>query len=462
MADGSGNKSNNAFGRFFNDSDLDQIEGFINGVLSTPDIPKDNENEQLSSDFLNNAFESDDKKELDQILNQFGIPADRLLRYSAYDEIYRSVSMIKRIVKVYKSNIIQKNPVSGLWYLLRKTDYTKSKNIENEQNSGLAKTYYEGVTESFKLLFYLKNLYIHNQLMYGNCFIEVVDLKKEIKDVDLTKLSTLNEINDLNRDVFKYNKNTPELMIEEAINTLAESLYTISDVAGVESGEIEAKSDEAKSDEAKTKDKTEDLNEDPNDELRFKDVLIRAHKPQNVIILETKYGTKLGYLEVSRDLTSSSNNLTQTLSSITNKIVNVTNEQQQGNLLTSREAILNKIISHILKKVTSKNKVKFDPSVIEGLKRFVVEQNLQNNQPNLKPVEVRFIPLNRMVDFSFPSSEHYPYGGSVIEPLLLPGKLFILSQLSNIYMKLSRAPLNRKWIRVELVPLRSNSYRKIW
>jgi hypothetical protein len=435
MAVGSGN----TFGRFFNDSDLDQIEGFINGVLSTPDIPKENENDQVSSDFLNNVFENEeDKNELDQILNQFGIPADRLLRYSAYDEIYRSVSMIKRIVKVYKSNIIQKNPVSGLWYLLRKTDYTKSKNIENEQNANLAKTYYEGVTESFKLLYYLKNLYIHNQLMYGNCFIEVVDLLKETKEIDLKKLSVLSEINELDRTVFKYNKNTPDLMIDEAITTLAESLYTISDVAG----EIEAKEDEIKSKSKSKIGKEDKTDENPNlEQLTFENVLIRAHKPQNVIILETKYGTKLGYLEVSRDLTSSNNNLTQTLSSITNKIVNVTNERQKGSLLTSRDAILNKIINHILKKVTSKSKVKYDSAVIDGLKRFVVEQNLQNNQPNLKPIEVRFIPLNRMVDFSFPSSESYPYGGSVIEPLLLPGKLFILSQLSNIYMKLSRAPL---------------------
>jgi hypothetical protein len=427
--------SDKAFGRFFNDSDLDQIEGFINGVLSTPDIPIDNDNDQISSDFLNKAFEDDNDKELDQILSQFGIPADRLLRYSAYDEIYRSVSMIKRIVKVYKSNIIQKNPVSGLWYLLRKTDYTKSKNIEEEQNINLAKSYYDGVAKSFKLLYYLKNLYIHNQLMYGNCFIEVVDLKKEKKDIDLKKLSLMTEVNDLDKEVFKYNKNTPDLMIDEAIVTLAESLYTINDVAG----EIEAKSEETKS-------KKEKESIDDKDQIKFENVLIRTHKPQNIIILETRYGTKLGYLEVSRDLASSSNNLTQTLSSITNKIVSITNEQQQGNLVTSRDAILNKIIGHILKKVTSKKNVKFDKSVIDGLKRFVVEQNLQNNQPNLKPVEVRFIPINRMVDFNFPSSEHYPYGGSVIEPLLLPGKLFILSQLSNIYMKLSRAPLNRKWI----------------
>ena len=435
MADRASNDNTNTksagFGRFFNDSDLDQIEGFINGVLSTPDIPRDDDNERVSSDFLNNVFEKEtdkSKSELDEIFNQIGIPADRLLRYNAYDEIYRSVSMIKRIVKVYKSNIIQKNPVNGLWYLLRKTDETKTENIEREQNTQLSKKYYEGVLKSFKILYYLKNLYIHNQLMYGDCFVEVVDLEKEKKKVDLKKLSVLNEISILDKESYKYNKNTPDLMIDEAITTLAESLYVVNNVLEEKEEVLNNKNDQKEED------------------LKFQNVLLRTHKPHNIIILETKYGTKLGYLEVSRDSLSKSNNITQTLSSITNRLVSVSNSRDQNSLVTSRDDILNKIINHILKKVTSKGKAKFDDSVIDNFKRFIIEQNVQNKQPNLKPVEVRFIPLNRMVNFNFPSSDHYPYGGSVIEPLLLPGKLFILSQLSNIYMKLSRAPLNRKWV----------------
>ena len=94
-------------GKFFNDSDLDQVEGFINGVLSTPDIPKEVDKERVSSDFLNKFFEEEkgNKKtgEIDQLFQQFNVPAERLLRYSAYDEIYRSVSMVQRIIKVYNS-----------------------------------------------------------------------------------------------------------------------------------------------------------------------------------------------------------------------------------------------------------------------------------------------------------------------------------------------------------------------
>jgi len=414
------------FGRFFNDTDLDQIEGFISGILSTPDIPKENDNERVSSDFLNNIFEKDsDKKELDQLFGQFSVPVERLLRYSAYDEVYRSVAMIRRIVKVYKANIIQKNPVNNLWYLLRKTEYTKDNNLENEQNADLAKDYYEGVLESFKIQYYLKNLYLHQQLMYGDCFIEVLDLKKEKEKVDLKKISVLNEISNLSKEVNKFNRNTPELIVNEAIESVAEALYTISDGADEQEEDVSVKE--------KIK------------ETRFKNILLRVHKPHNIIILETRYGTKLGYLEVSKDALGATNNLTQTLSSITNRISSVSADRDQNNSLTSKDAIVNKIVGHILKKVTSKQ-VKFKDSVIDNFKRFIIEQNIQNQQVNLKSVEVRFIPVSRVINFSFPSSENFPYGGSIIEPLLLPGKLFILSQLSNIYMKLSRAPLTRKWV----------------
>ena len=423
----------NTFGRFFNDSDLDQVENFINGILSTPDVPRENDNERISSDFLNNFFEEDEnnknKSELDQVLSQFSVPAERLLRYNAYDEIYKSVAMIRRIIKVYKSNIIQKNPVNGLWYLLRKTDFSKDKNIDTEQWADLSKKYYEGVLTAFKIQHYLKNLYLHDQLVYGNCLIEVVDLKKETDKVDLKKISILNEVNSLEDQVNKFSKTTPDILIEDAIKTIANSLYKVVSI----NEEIVGKVDE----ESK-------IEEENSRDLRFKNVLIRTHKPHNIIILETKYRTTLGYLEVCRDQNSSANNITKTLSSITSRISSVISSGEKDTI-TSRDEILNRIIKYMLKKVTN-SEAKFNDEVIQNLKRFVVEQNYQNQQSNLKPVEVRFIPVNRIINFSFPSSENYPYGGSVIEPLLLPGKLFILSQLSNIYMKLSRAPLTRKWI----------------
>jgi hypothetical protein len=51
-----------------------------------------------------------------------------------------------------------------------------------------------------------------------------------------------------------------------------------------------------------------------------------------------------------------------------------------------------------------------------------------------------------MVHFNNPDASNYvPFSSSIVDPLLLPGKLFMLTQLSNIITKLSRASIIRKW-----------------
>jgi len=410
-----------SIGRFFDDPDLEKVSGFINGILSTPLPNKDTTSEQISSEFLSKVFEKEEQSEIENLLSQFSIPTERLQRYSAYEEIYKSVPMIKRIVKVYKPYIIQKNPVTGLWFTLKKTDYTKDQKQEDEQKAEDAKAYFNDVIENFDLQQNLKNQYIHNQLLYGDFYIEVVDLKKEKSKVDLKKMSMLTEVHRLEKEVENFTTSTSQLQIESMIDVVAEGIVSINE----QIDESELSSSET---------------------LNFQNTILRKHKPHNIIVLETKYGTLLGYLEVNKNELDASNiNVSQALSSITNRLISVSNSREDGNI-TSREAIINRIINHVLKKATGNNKSKYDESVIEDLKRFLIEQGAHKQRVNLRPVEVRFIPATHMIAISLPSSENHPHGGSLIESLMLPGKLFILSQLSNIFMKLSRAPLNRKWV----------------
>lgn len=417
----------NPFGRFFNDPDLEQIEGFINGILSTPIDNKDENNETISSEIINQLYKDEkEKPELEKIFSQFAVPQERLQRYNAYDEIYSSVQMIKRIVKVYKPYIIQKNPVSGTWYLLRKTDYAKKTSNDEEQRARDAKEYFDDTIKSFDLLNKLKNNIIHNQLLYGDCFVEILDLKKEKEKIkDLSKVTILNEVSILNlkKEVDSINKSTPQLQLDAILEAVTDKLVNV--------------------------DTTIDEDELQKDDLlKFGNTLIRVHKPHNIIILETQYGSVLGYLEVTKnEQTQNNQSVGQALSNITNKLVSYSNKDG-GTSITKPETIVNKIIYHILKKVNDTrgnkdSKTKFDQTVINDLKRFVIEQGLHDKQINLRPVEVRYIPVDKMVNFNLASSENYPYGGSLIESLMLPGKLFILSQLSNLTQKLSRAPLTR-------------------
>ena len=87
-----------------------------------------------------------------------------------------------------------------------------------------------------------------------------------------------------------------------------------------------------------------------------------------------------------------------------------------------------------------------DPQVYTYIKRLVVEQGLnQTNAQYLNKLKVKFISASRMIAFTIPSNEYDPYGISFIDNLVFQCKLYILSQLSNVIMKLSRAAPVRKW-----------------
>ena len=73
-----------------------------------------------------------------------------------------------------------------------------------------------------------------------------------------------------------------------------------------------------------------------------------------------------------------------------------------------------------------------------------------------KKIRARFIPIDRMFHFTVKASDYAPYGSSIIDPLVLQGKLYMLSQLSNIIMKLSRAVPMRKWI-LDVGPLQDQA-----
>ena len=60
-------------------------------------------------------------------------------------------------------------------------------------------------------------------------------------------------------------------------------------------------------------------------------------------------------------------------------------------------------------------------------------------------LKVRFIEPENMFHFKMPGGDFFPYGMSIIDPLVYPGKLYLLTQLANAVTKLSRSALIRKW-----------------
>jgi len=134
----------------------------------------------------------------------------------------------------------------------------------------------------------------------------------------------------------------------------------------------------------------------------------------------------------------------------------------------SQDEILAKVVKLIIKKViqNSTKSKSFDiekaikslkPEVVNTLKKLIIETKKQDPKRNVyKKIKARFISIESMFQFGTQSPEFYPYGMSFIDPLVLQGKLYILSQLSNIIMKLSRAAPVRKWI-IDVGPLQNQS-----
>ena len=437
----------------FGDDDFADIDNRIDALIGQfPMINHNNQIESSSGDFVSSFIDSSSKSEIDKLLQTAGVSRDRLERYNIYDETYKYVPIIKRMLKVYIANILQKNPVTGKCLFVKENiEFATQKNGSEIDNVKKSKQFTESCIKSFNLLTKLRGHILPLTLIYGDCFIEVVDINQETKKKESgSTLSMMplfeaelrgvdNELSQLqsrrDKNGFVYDQ------IDQILSKLAKYFCEISII------DEKSLEDDQNKDLADKKQETQITT--------FDDVLLKIHKPHNIIILQTEYGTILGYLEVIKNETPQVYNLTQTLSTLVGRITSIL-----GRDISSQENITDRLVRYIVKQILEKAGTKtisgtesiddilrgLDPQVYTFIKRLIVEQGLnQKNLQNINRVSVRFIPVSRMVSFSLLSSEYSPYGESFIDPLVFQSKLYILSQLSNVIMKLSRAAPVRKW-----------------
>lgn len=441
----------------FKDKELSDISTKIDDLIGNIPLPdEESPVENVTGKFIDQVLLKDDDKdkkgfsqagEQQKLFDDVSVPAERLARYGVYKEINRSVPIIKRIIKVYTSHLLQKNPVDGKCIIYRDASKVSKEDDDKVKN---AKEFAEKVEKHFDLPGKLKNSICPKKLLYGNCFVEVVDVKKESENIDLTKVNIIGEAKNLEDQVNAMNGNTSSSLtqIDLMIRRISDIVHVIDD--GRESTLIEqvevtpGKVSEEKQD-ADAAEKTEEDIMNP-----FLDVVVKIHEPHSIIILQSKYGTRLGYLEVHKDPSMEYQSVSQSISNVVGKITTLNKSS------VPEQTIIDKIIQNILKKTLLKSS-EFKPEKIDSalkslgedvylfIKRLFIEQDI-GNKTKFKKIRTRFIPISRMVDFSVPSNDFAPYGESVIDPLILPCKLYMLAQLSNVIIKLSRAAVVRKWV----------------
>jgi len=429
------------FSNFFGDKDLENIDARIDNLInSMPDSTKSIPSDNISGEFIDEFIRNAPQTEIENLLQTVSVSRERLERYNVYDETYKYVPIIKRIMSVYIANILQKNPVTGKCLLIRESENTNKKHQHDIDNVEKSKKLAEECIKTFDLILKLRKKILPNQLVYGDCFCEIINIDEESKkpidsNSSISSISSVplfeTEIRNIenNLTLIKNNKLKND-QFDKVLEKISECFVEV---------EIDKK-----------------IKKQDDDNMLFNEIIIKIHKPHKIIILETEHGSLLGYLVVTTNESPNQNiNLTQSLSTLVGKITTINGLNQK-----SQDSIIDRIVRYMLKTILFQNQKagklanattvdeilsNLPHEVYFHMKRLFVEQGLAQKGNVYNRLKVRFVSTANMLNFSNPSSEHDPYGHSFIDGLVFPCKLYILSQLSNVIIKLSRAAPVRKW-----------------
>lgn len=452
-------------GKFFNDKQLDDLVTRIDTIVdqlpitpmsSDPDIAVGEVLKQTMTSLENNENQS----EVDQLLSSLCISQNRLKRYKIYDEIYSSVQLIKRIIKVYVNNILLCDAVNVKSITIKEaSNITETSEIETKNYRKCA----QSIIDNFKLERQLRNVVVNDILRYGDHFIEIIDLQDDIVNLpspdrslsSKSKSKFVSETFDYIEKRLTTNNTSVDTVVDDCLEKCVDCLVDFDDHIYLTEDEVATVQKDTSG---------EDFEENPN-LLPFERILLRYHKPHNIVVLDTTYGSVLGYVEVSQS--EQSNSTLGVGAQFANMISHISSLYRKQKIETN--AILQKLVSKIIQKLVNnldiqKESSSSDSTILQVNKRY--ESQLQEklgkslfymikkmyvevtppNQVNLKKLSVRFIHTNRMEAFCMTPIEYAPYGTSVIDALVYPAKLYLLTQLTNVVIKLSRAALIRKWI----------------
>lgn len=389
----------------------------------------------------------DNTSSVHSLFNSLTVSTDRLSRYSTYNELFSAVQLIKRIVVLYLNNLCQRDPITNKILILKSTEESTDIGTEVEY-----KAYCNSFINFFNLEERIRSRTAPDVLKYGDAFIEIIELDKvdiSLPRPTVKKKSTVSSEIISEQDFFvklhsknEYNKINSDDIISLLSNYIEfTDSYVNSDLSSIqEENEIK-------------------LSDVP---YKFSKVLLKFHKPHNIIPLITEFDNVLGYVEISEISTPS--NRTNNLLNFANAINQISSTSYIGGdtKAEKQENVLNLFVNSIILKIlakynindTSKYKTDKDYSeflkstlkddVYNTLKRLII--NVNNNALFNNKLKVRYIAPDNVFHFKNPGSgTFYPYGDSVIDQLIFPGKLYLLTQLANAVTRLSRSSIMRKW-----------------
>lgn len=458
-------------------------------------VPEDNGKESGSElDSLTGKFQT---AGLDPLFKDLAVPDERLKKYKTYDSIYSNVQIIKKVVSTYLDNIFQKDSISNKVLLIKEVDKDKSSGEIDEY-----KKFAERFIEFFNMDERLRNL-VFKSLKYGDSYIEYIKLDDipdnfpKVKPEEVSKInrgsiddqtssflnsSFVSESSDLEmiresvNSKYSSSSNNGKFILDELdIDKLSNMLFEFSSVdEQIENSDLvfkyEAKDNlsDSSTEKANTKKRSKGKKSDPIKGSNLNGIVLRYHDPHRVIPLISEYDNILGYVELKsiEKKGTTAFNPVMGFVDIIKKVSNL--KGSGGGDRTAYEKTIQTFSHTIAKKIIAKYKIFYDDSKVDVSKKKQLEEEynklIKNNLDDeiyyslkrilldtgvnslfYKKLQVRFIPVESMFKFPVSNSSTYPFGESIIDPLVYPAKLYLLTQLSNIVTKLSRSSIIRKW-----------------
>ena len=472
-------------GTLLGDNDLENMFQRFDGLTkslsktakrSDPDVTDAALREMLKVIQSDESEDTSETSEINKLFNKLSISNNRLARYKTYDDIYRNVSLLKRVISVYLSNSLQTDVMTNTALQIKST----SSGSEADSNSRYYRKYVEKFVDHYGIEQKLKNDILPQMLRYGDHFVEIINIADDVVDFRplRNKQQMINEnfIQTLGDHVKVSNSSTSKYHEPVADAKLIDSLYN----AFVTEDSITTADDDVGSSmlfELKDSKFSDTENKQSDfDESKFKNVILRFHKPHRISILRTKYGSVIGYVEIHADSNKEvSPGVTAQFAQVINAMGSGTKKGKDNSQLV--KGIVNRIISNLIAKVEfPKSEAKSDGKQVPEkeilaayeksinnelgdelfilIKQLFIEVNDKSRM--IKKLNVRFIPKDRMTHICHNPIEYEPYGTSVMDSLVYPAKLYMLTQLSNVVNKLSRASMIRKWV-VETGPREQHS-----
>ena len=438
------------FGSLFSDKSTDDLFNRLDDVIEKLPASQGShsDSDDLTTSVINTAIDLEKNEDKEQILNIFKdlkTPDERLKRYELYETIYSSVQLIKRIITVYNNNIFDKDSITNNIFQIR-----ESEGVKDPEKIKRFDKFSRNCIKFFKLEELFKNRIGLPLLLYGDAFIEIVEVDK------------------LDVDYSKYLTSTKDKSVKVITETIQHKLNSTNEYNQINENDIDSLVDLIVEFDSSGMHKQIYEQENPTEDS-FSKISLKFHYPHSIVPLTTEFETVLGYVEIREvdKLSTERSNPLKSFLDVANKMSSSLNATSKSfNKQERHTDTVNLFVKSVIKKVISeyvkaedidsiKDKKEKNEEIAKRLKKSVQDDFFHSVSKLLlsvddsimfkKKLNIRFISTDNMVSFTTPTTAYWPYGQPIIDSLVYPGKLYLLTQMANTVIKLSRASLIRKW-----------------